>query len=114
MSHYAKVVNGVVEQVIVAEADVIAAFADSNLWIQTSYRTRHNQHPEGQPLRGNYAGIGGTYHPEHDIFMPPRPAPSWILNPVTASWDPPVPRPTDGAMYVWDEDTQNWIAPVLE
>ena len=111
MAHYAKVNNGIVEQVIVAEADFFDSFVDSSPgeWIQTSYNTHANQHPEGKPLRGNYAGIGYTYDAINDVFYEPQPYPSWTLNETTWTWDAPVPMPTDGNMYKWDEDTTNWI-----
>jgi hypothetical protein len=111
MSHYAKVNNGLVEQVIVAEADFFDTFVDSSpgQWIQTSYNTHANQHPEGRPLRGNYAGVGYTYDATNDVFYAPQPYPSWTLNETTWTWDAPVPMPTDDKMYTWDEDTTNWV-----
>ncbi len=111
MAHYAKVNNGIVEQVIVAEADFFDTFVDSSpgQWLQTSYNTHANQHPEGRPLRGNYAGIGYTYDATNDVFYAPQPYPSWTLNETTWTWEAPVPMPTDGNMYTWDEATTNWI-----
>jgi hypothetical protein len=113
MSHYAKVVNGIVTQVIVAEADFFNTFIDTSPgeWIQTSYNTRGGQHSlGGTPLRGNYAGIGYTYNREHDVFYPPQPFPSWTLNRTTWTWDAPVPYPNDENRYTWDETTKNWVA----
>ena len=111
MSHYAKVNNGIVEQVIVAEADFFDNFVDSSpgQWIQTSYNTHANQHPEDRPLRGNYAGVGHTYDATNDVFYAPQPYPSWTLNETTWTWDAPVAYPDDGNMYKWDEPTTNWI-----
>ena len=111
MAHYAKVNNGIVEQVIVAEADFFDTFVDSSpgTWLQTSYNTHANQHPEGRPLRGNYAGIGHTYDATNDVFYAPQPYPSWTLNETTWTWDAPVPMPTDDKMYTWDEATTNWV-----
>ena len=111
MSHYAKVNNGLVEQVIVAEADFFDTFVDSSpgQWIQTSYNTHGNQHPEGRPLRGNYAGVGYTYDATNDVFYSPQPYPSWTLNETTWTWDAPVACPDDDKIYEWDEDTTNWI-----
>ena len=110
MSHYAKVVDGKVTQVIVAEADFFNTFVDSSpgQWIQTSYRTHGNQHPEGRPLRGNYAGIGYHYDPVADIFYAPQPYASWVLSPHTALWEAPVAMPADGKSYEWDEATTSW------
>jgi hypothetical protein len=111
MSHFAKVFDGKVVQVIVAEPDFFTHFIDSSpgQWIQTSYNTHGNQHPEGRPLRGNYAGIGYTYDSTHDVFYAPQPYPSWILNQTAWLWEPPVAYPTDGKEYRWDEATKNWV-----
>ena len=83
MSHFAKVVNGTVTQVIVAEPEFFQTFVDTSPgdWIQTSYNTRGNVHlNDGTPLRGNYAGVGYTYDYTNDVFYEPQPFPSWILN----------------------------------
>ena len=110
MSHYAKVVDGKVTQVIVAEADFFDTFIDTSpgTWLQTSYNTQGNQHPEGRPLRGNYAGIGYTYDQANDVFYASQPFPSWILNNATWTWEAPTPMPTDGKFYQWDEATTSW------
>lgn len=111
MSHFAKVENGVVTSVIVAEQDFInsGAVGDPSLWIQTSYNTRNNTHAlGGTPLRGNYAGIGYIYDSVNDIFMPPKPYNSWSLDVATASWKPPVDMPNDGNMHTWNEETMSW------
>jgi hypothetical protein len=111
MSHFAKVLDGKVVQVIVAEQDFFDTFVDSSpgQWIQTSYNTHGNQHPEGRPLRGNYAGVGYTYDATHDVFYEPKPFASWVLNQNTWLWDAPTPYPTDGKIYRWDEPTIFWI-----
>ena len=112
MSHFAKVENGIVTQVLVIEQDMIDSghFGHASLWKQTSYNTHGNQHPEGRPLRGNYAGIGYTYDEEHDVFYAPQPFPSWTLSHTTWLWEPPVPYPNDGQPYNWDETTKSWVA----
>ena len=79
-------------------------------WIQTSYNTLGGVHANGgTPLRKNYAGIGYTYDADRDAFIPPKPYESWLLNDDTCLWDAPVPYPTDGKMYRWDEDTLSWL-----
>jgi hypothetical protein len=110
MGHFAKVVDGKVTQVIVAEPDFFDTFVDSSpgTWIQTSYNTIGGMHPEGRPLRGNYAGIGYTYDQANDVFYAPKPFPSWIMNEATWTWKAPVDMPTDG-LYKWDESTTNWV-----
>ena len=110
MSHYAQVKNAQVQQVIVAEQEFIDQLPDAQDWIQTSYRTRGNQHPEGRPLRGNYAGVGYHYDAQHDVFYGTQPYPSWSLNTTTWLWTPPVAYPTDARDYQWDETTQTWLA----
>jgi len=122
MAHFAKVNNGIVEQVIVAEPEFFDSFVDTSpgQWIQTSYNTRGGVHynPEtNQPsadqskaLRKNYAGIGYTYDAQRDAFIPPKPYPSWVLNETSCLWESPVPYPTDGGRYTWNEQTQSWDA----
>lgn len=112
MSHFAKVVDGKVTQVIVAEKEFFDTFVDSSPgeWIQTSYNTIGNQHKlGGTPLRGNFAGIGFTYDRENDVFYAPQPFASWNLNQSTWSWEAPTPMPQDGKTYKWDEATTSWV-----
>jgi hypothetical protein len=111
MAHFAKVVNGIVTQVIVAEPEFFDTFVDSSPgeWIQTSYNTYGGQHPEGRPLRKNYAGIGYTYDKERDAFIPPKPFDSWVLNEETCQWNAPVDYPSDGKEYIWNDEQVNWI-----
>lgn len=111
MGHYAKVVEGKVTQVIVAEPEFFETFVDSSPgeWIQTSYNTKGGVHQlGGTPLRKNYAGIGHTYDGQRDAFIPPKPYPSWTLNEDTCLWEPPIPYPTDGKLYQWNEEIQEW------
>ena len=117
MSHYAKVLDGKVVQVIVAEADFFNTFVDTSpgTWIQTSYNTRGGIHygQDGQPdggvaLRGNYAGIGFVYDQANDVFYEPQPFPSWLLNETTWTWEALTPYPTDDKMYSGDEASQTW------
>jgi hypothetical protein len=108
MSHFAKVIDGVVTEVLVIEQDVIdtGLFGDPALFVQTSYNTHGGQHPEGRPLRKNYAGVGYTYDAARDAFIAPQPFPSWTLNEDTCLWAAPVAMPDDGKVYYWDEATQ--------
>jgi hypothetical protein len=110
MSHFAKVVDGKVVNVIVAEQEFFDTFVDSSpgTWIQTSYNTHGNKHPEDRPLRGNYAGLGYTYDATNDVFYAPQPFTSWILNNTTWLWEAPVAMPDDGKLYEWDEAAINW------
>ena len=113
MSHFAKVVNGIVTQVIVAESEFFQTFVDSSPgeWIQTSYNTYGGKHQNGgTPLRKNYAGIGYTYDSTRDAFIPPKPYPSWTLNEDTCLWDCPVAMPTEGGSFTWNEQNQSWDA----
>ena len=112
MSHYAKVVNGIVQQVIVAEAEFFQTFVDTSPgdWIQTSYNTYGGQlRNGGTQLRKNYAGIGFTYDSVRDAFIRPKPYASWVLNEDTCNWDAPTPMPTDNKRYTWDEPTTSWV-----
>ena len=114
MSHFAKVENGIVTQVIVAEQDFVDT--QEGTWVQTSYNTRGGVHyaPDSQEpdggvaMRKNYAGIGFTYDATRDAFIPQQPFQSWILNEDTCLWEPPVPHPADGKFYSWNEEAQQW------
>jgi hypothetical protein len=108
MSHFAKVENGIVTQVIVAEEDFIATGAVGHGWVQTSYNTLGNQHPEGRPLRGNYAGIGYTYDSVNDVFIAPKPYDNWVLDTATWLWNPPIAMPVDEYFYTWNQETTAW------
>ena len=115
MSHFAKVENGIVTQVLVIEQDVLASglWGDPASWVQTSYNTSGGVHSQGNtPLRKNYAGIGYTYDATRDAFIPPSPYPSWLLDETTCWWNPPTPMPTrendDQESLVWDETTTSW------
>lgn len=111
MSHFAKVIDGIVTEVLVIEQDVIdtGMFGDPALWVRTSYNTYGGQHPEGRPLRKNFAGIGFTYDPVRDAFIAPQPFASWTLDEDTCLWNAPVAYPDDGKVYAWDEATLAWV-----
>jgi hypothetical protein len=111
MSHFARIENGTVTQVIVAEQDVINSglFGSPSSWVQTSYNTYAGEHRlGGNPLRKNYAGVGYSYDSERDAFIPPKPYNSWTLDEETCLWNPPVAMPTDGKIYSWNEETLLW------
>tara|TARA_Y100000114_G_scaffold92322_1_gene85791 strand:+ start:94 stop:486 length:393 start_codon:yes stop_codon:yes gene_type:complete len=127
MAHFAKVVNGTVTNVIVAEPEFFDTFIDDTpgQWIQTSYNTRYGKHYEpnsntlssdqSKALRKNFAWIGGTYDATRDAFLPPHKYASWTLNEDTCVYDPPIPMPNDGKYYDWDEsayqadNTKGWV-----
>ncbi len=103
MAYYAKVSNGVVVQVIVAEPEFFDTFVDNSAgrWLET--RT------DGS-LRKHYAGIGYAYNERLDAFIPRSPFPSWVLNEDTCDWEPPTPQPTEtDTVYVWDEGSKSWV-----
>ena len=109
MAHFAKVIDGIVEQVIVADT---AEWCETNLggtWIQTSYNTQGgvNSRDGGTPLHKNYAGIGYSW--DGVGFAAPQPYSSWIKNSDTYLWEAPTPMPTDDKRYTWDEETTSWI-----
>lgn len=118
MSHFAQVINGIVEQVIVAEQDFIDTLSDKENWIQTSYNTRGGIHylpnsntanpDQSGALRKNYAGIGYSYDATNDAFIPPQQYASWTLDKFSFNWDPPIPYPNDGKVYVWNESNLSW------
>jgi len=108
MTHFAKIENNLVTEVIVAEQDFIDTL--SGEWVQTSYNTAGGQHPEGRPLRKNYAGIGFTYDRTRDAFIPAKDFPSWVIDEDACLWKAPVNYPSDTTdIYGWDEDTTSWV-----
>lgn len=116
MAHFAELdANNVVVRVIVVP-DTVESVGEQychdllgGTWKQTSYNTRGNEHIlGGTPFRKNYAGNGYTYDELIDGFIPPQPYPSWLLNETTCLWEPPVPYPTDGNRYRWDETNLEW------
>lgn len=121
MSHFAKVTDGKVTQVIVAEKEFFDTYVDSSPgeWIQTSYNTREGIHykpnsnepseDQSKALRGNYAGIGYTYDKINDVFIAPKPYDSWILNNTTWTWESPIPYPNDDKIYNWNELLKQWV-----
>ena len=126
MSHFAKLdENNIVTFVTVGrqeddgkEQELCERTGD--VYRQTSYNTRGGVHydPEtGEPsadqskaLRKNYAGVGFTFDEQRDAFIPPQPFPSWVLNEESCLWDAPVPYPSDGGLYSWDEAAGEWVA----
>lgn len=120
MGHFAKVCEGKVLKVIVAEKEFFDTFIDDipGTWIQTSYNTRGGVHykpdsnipseNQSKALRGNYAGIGHVYDYKNDVFYMPQPYPSWTLNQTTWTWKPPIALPTDNKVYNWNETNLNW------
>ena len=112
MAHFAKVIDGIVIDMIVADQDVIDSGMFGDKWVQTSYNTYGGQHPEGRPLRKNYAGVGFTYDAQRDAFIAPQPFMSWTLEEDSCLWIAPIAYPTDGKQYYWDEPTTSWVEQV--
>ena len=115
MSHFAELneQNIVMQVIVVANEELLengveneakgVAFCQTLLggnWKQTSYNGT---------FRKNFAGLGFTYDLQRDAFIPPQPYPSWSLVEETCLWDPPVPWPTDGKNYIWNEEILNWV-----
>jgi hypothetical protein len=111
MAHFAKLGRGsVVERVSVVSNDIATTeqagieflqnlYKDRAVWKQTSYNAN---------IRKNFAGVGMTYDPIRDAFIPPKPFKSWILNETTCQWESRVAYPTDGQRYNWNEENQTW------
>ena len=127
MAHYAKVTDGVVTQVIVAEPEFFDTFVDTTPgeWLKTSYNMLGGVYrnpetgvaAEDQSViagdegreRKNYAGTGFSYDTTRNAFIPPKPFNSWVLNETSCLWGAPVAYPDDGEMYTWDEETTSWV-----
>lgn len=117
MAHFARInKDWIVEEVIVVANDVLLneqgiecdwlgeqfcqqLFGTHTKWIQTSYN--------GNKYK-NFAGIGYTFDPYRNAFIPPKPYPSWVLEENTCLWEAPIPYPEDGRTYAWDEDSLSW------
>jgi hypothetical protein len=114
MAHFAKLnEDNIVEEVVVVNNDVLdkeneeqsgiaflhSLYNNNAIWIQTSYNGN---------IRKNYAGIGYTYDEARDAFIPPKPYESWLLDEESCLWKAPVSYPTDGNLYVWNEENQSW------
>ena len=109
MSHFAKVENGLVTQVVVAEQEFIDTGALGHGWVQTSYNTIGGVHTQGgTPLRGNYAGVGFTYDATNDVFYAPQPFDNWVMN-SSWLWVPPIAMPVDEYFYTWNQETTAWV-----
>lgn len=108
MGHYAKVEDGIVTQVIVADG---VDWCEKNLggeWVQTSYNTHGGVHSGGKfPIHKNYAGIGYTF--DGIGFAAPQPYSSWTLNTTSYLWEAPVAMPEDGKAYDWNEEDLAWV-----
>jgi len=117
MAHYAVLdENNIVVQVTVGKDEGETFEGQTINWEQyycgkrTSYNTIGGVHQlGGTPFRKNFAGFGYTYDATRDAFIPPQPFLSWTLNEDTCLWEPPVPFPTDGQLYNWDEPTTSWV-----
>jgi len=117
MAHFAKIIDGRVTQVIVAEQEFIDNLVEveAGIWVQTSYNTRGGKHyvpnsnfeteseDQSKSLRKNYATVGDIYDKTRDAFYRQQPYPSWTLNETTCFWEPPITKPTDGEKYKWNE-----------
>ena len=104
MAHFAKVINGIVEQVIVADQEFIdsGVVGNSSDWVETF---------KDKSARAHYAATGYTYDSENDRFIPPQPFDSWTLNEESVTWEAPVPMPVDSdgsTRYTWNEETESW------
>lgn len=128
MSNFAyvpNIVNGIgkVDNVLVIDQEVIntGLFGTPSAFIQTSFNTRGGVYylpnsntpspDQSKALRANYAGIGYTYDQINDVFYAPQPYPSWTISAPTWLWEAPVPYPSTGGPYIWDEATQSWVIP---
>ena len=126
MASFAKLNNNIVERVESVVNEVIkdsngveqeqlgieflkSLYGQDTNWKQTSYNTVIGIHRlGGTPFRKNHAGIGYTYDENRDAFISPKTYNSWILNESTCNWEAPIPYPTDGQRYIWNEETLNW------
>lgn len=93
MRNFAKITNGVITDIILADQGFINTLPNSEQWIEKT---------------SEIAGIGWNYNSALLTFYPPQPFPSWILNVDTHTWESPIAYPTDDKNYIWNEDNQTW------
>ena len=121
MAHFSKLGTGnIVEKVEIVSNDIATTeqagenflnnlYKTKDVWKQTSYNTKGGVHKlGGTPFRKNYGAIGFKYDQTRDVFIPPKPYPSWTLNETTCLWESPIAKPTDGQEYIWNEVNQSW------
>lgn len=120
MAYFAEIdENNMVVNIIKASQEFIDSgrVGDPSRWIQASYRTRGGVHyniesgiPTGYAgLRKNYPGVGYSYDPVRDAFIPPKPYDSWVLNEDTCLWEAPVAKSDPNKFYRWDEENVQWV-----
>jgi hypothetical protein len=112
MAHFAEVnENNIVTRVLVTDNSAVNEGLDwlqetfGGKWIQTSYNGN---------IRKNFAGIGFIYDSERDAFIAPKPFESWDLDEETCRWVAPIPYPTDGIIYTWNEADLDWEAVIYD
>lgn len=120
MAHFARIdENNIVQEVLVVpdeqqhrgEEFLSVDLGLGGRWIQTSYNNN---------IRKVFAGLGYSYNEELDIFLAPKPYPSWVIDPVEQSWVPPIAKPTveNTQVAIWDENTLDWriedLPPILQ
>jgi len=115
MAHFAQLddSNIVTQVIVVANNELLVDGVESEeqgiAFCQSLFGGNWKQTKYSGSIRKNYAGIGYTYDAGRDAFIPPKPYASWALDEVTCQWNAPVPMPTDGKMYLWDEATISWV-----
>ena len=114
MAHYAKVHDGIVEQVIVAEESFFDTYVDDSPgeWVQTSYNTFEGEHGlGGTPFRGNYASPGMIWDEKKDAFYHPAPYDNWVLNEKKWRYEPPIAMPTSTpkGFWLWKQEENKWV-----
>jgi hypothetical protein len=110
MAHYAFLdENNIVTEVIVGrnETEVVNDISDwetyyGNFRGQVCKRTSYHGN-----IRKQFAGIGFTYLLDADVFITPKPYPSWSLD-SNHDWQAPIAKPNTDGLWQWHEDTQEW------
>lgn len=106
MAHFAEIgIDNKVLRVIVISDQYES---DGELWCRQTFGGVWKQTSYNKKIRKNYAGIGYTYDSTRDAFIPPKSYPSWILNEETCIYEAPIPYPTDGNKYLWNEQSLSW------
>lgn len=94
MTIYAKIEDGVVSNIIIAEQAYVNTLAEQ--YVKVTDNT-------------NSVAIGYEYDSDKNKFKSPQPFESWTLNEETLLWEAPIAKPNGATL--WNELDQSWIIP---
>jgi hypothetical protein len=119
MAKYAKInSNNLVVDLIESDADFVNSLSDGYTYKESFEHSYDESNNIVANVRKIPAGVGMTYDPDNDAFIPEKPYGSWVWNATSWEWDPPIARPTEmetideeaGTItsVFWDEPQGTW------